>query len=226
MNAPSTSPAAARTPQAPLDEPVPRSATDSGFPTTVSSPERARNSGDTPAAPEDQGDDSGNELLSGVRSKRTDVERYLRAVDSRRRRLATVTIVAAAVATLLTAPAALGGKPLADWLTETFALSSPSWRILCAIAAVCSLIAALATQLHASKNYEEHIRRAQEIRVTLRCWRLPSPSTISTNTRPPASTSKSSRAPRSSRRRGNPLWTGSPSPCGSEPYALRSSGGR
>ena len=167
MNAPSTSPAAPRTPQAPLPEPVPRSATDSRFPTTVSSPVRARNSGDTPAAPEDQGDDSGNELLSGVRSKRTDVERYLRAVDSRRRRLATVTIVAAAVATLLTAPAALGGKPLADWLNETLELSAPSWRILCALAAVCSLIAAVATQLHASKNYEVHIGRAQEIKATL-----------------------------------------------------------
>ena len=169
MNAPSTSPAAPRTAQAPLPEPIPGSlaSPDFRFPTTVSSPVRARNSGDTPAAPEDQGDDSGNELLSGVRSKRTDVERYLRAVDSRRRRLATVTIVAAAVATLLTAPAALGGKPLADWLNETLELSAPSWRILCALAAVCSLIAAVATQLHASKNYEVHIGRAQEIKATL-----------------------------------------------------------
>jgi hypothetical protein len=169
MNAPSTSPIAPRTPQAPLPEPIPESPDSPDFrvPTTVSSPVKARNPGDSPAAPEDQGDDSGNGLLSGVRSKRADVERYLRAVDSRRRRLATVTIVAAAIATLLTAPAALGGKPLADWLTEIFELSSPSWRILCAVAAVCSLIAALATQLHASKNYEEHIRRAQEIKVTL-----------------------------------------------------------
>jgi len=127
----------------------------------------ARDSGDTPAAPEDQGDDSGNGLISSVRRKQTDVKRYLRALESRRRRLVTVTIVAAAVATLLTAPAALGGKPLADWLDETFALSAPSWRILCAFAAVCSLIAAVATQLHASKNYEEHIGRAQEIKVTL-----------------------------------------------------------
>jgi hypothetical protein len=169
MNAPSTSPAAPRTAQAPLPEPIPGSlaSPDSRLPTTVSSPVRARNTGATPAAPEDQGDDSGNELLSGVRSKRTDVERYLRAVDSRRRRLATVTIVAAAVATLLTAPAALGGKPLADWLNETLELSAPSWRILCALAAVCSLIAAVATQLHASKNYEVHIGRAQEIKATL-----------------------------------------------------------
>jgi hypothetical protein len=54
-----------------------------------------------------------------------------------------------------------------DWLDETFALSAPSWRILCALTAVCSLIAAVATQLHASKNYEEHTGRAQEIKVTL-----------------------------------------------------------
>ncbi len=78
-----------------------------------------------------------------------------------------MTIVAAALATLLTAPTALGGKPLADWLTETLELSSPSWRILCALAAVCSLIAAVATQLDASKNDEEHIGRAQEIKATL-----------------------------------------------------------
>jgi hypothetical protein len=34
------------------------------------------------------------------------VKRYLRAVNGRRRRLVTVTIVAAAIATLLTAPVA------------------------------------------------------------------------------------------------------------------------
>jgi hypothetical protein len=82
-------------------------------------------------------------------------------------RLVTVTIVAAAIATLLTASAAFGGKPLADWLTETFALSTPSWRILCAVAAVCSLTAAVATQLHTSKNYVEHIARAQEVKASL-----------------------------------------------------------
>jgi hypothetical protein len=133
-------------------------------PTTVNSPAEARQ---TPAGPEDHRDDSGTWLISSVRGKQADVKRYLRAVNARRRRLVTVTIVAAAIATLLTAPVALGGKPLANWLTETFELSSPSWRILCALAAVCSLIAAVATQLHASKNYEEHIGRAQEIRAAL-----------------------------------------------------------
>jgi hypothetical protein len=169
MNAPSITPAAARKPRAWPPEPaqeIPNSA-DLLSPTTASSPAEAHNSGHTPPAPHDRGGDSGNELIAGVRSKLADVEQYLRAVEARRRRLATVTIVAAAIATLLTAPAALGGKPLADWLTEIFQLSSPSWRILCALAAVCSLIAAISTQLRASKNYEEHISRAQEIKAAL-----------------------------------------------------------
>jgi hypothetical protein len=119
------------------------------------------------AAPQDVGEDASNGLISQVRAKRAEVEQYLRAVGARRRRLVTVTIVAAAIATMLTAPTALGGKPLADWLTETFQLSSPSWRLLCALAAVCSLTAAVATQLHTSKNYEEHIARAEEIKATL-----------------------------------------------------------
>jgi hypothetical protein len=121
----------------------------------------------TPAAPEDLGDDEGNGLILSVRAKRAEVEGYLRAIGARRRRLVTITIVAAAISTLLVASPALGGQPLANWLTETFSLPLPAWRILCAVAAVCSLTAAVATQLHTSKNYEEHIARAQEINATL-----------------------------------------------------------
>jgi MFS family permease len=121
----------------------------------------------TPTAPEGAVGDAGNGLILRVQAKRAEVDRFLRATGARRRRLVNVTIVAGTIATALTAAPALGGKPLADWLTETFALSSPSWRILCAVAAVCSLAAAVATQLHTSKNYEEHIVRAQGIRATL-----------------------------------------------------------
>jgi hypothetical protein len=170
MNAPSSSPAAPRRQTWPRHHPAAGTVTSPGpgSPTTARSPAWAPNSsGPRLAAHEDASDDSGTGLISRVRTKLAEVEQYLRAVGARRRRLVTVTIVAAAIATLLTAPAALGGKPLADWLTETFELSSPSWRILCALAALCSLTAAVATQLHTSKNYEEHIARAQEIRATL-----------------------------------------------------------
>jgi hypothetical protein len=111
--------------------------------------------------------DPGDGLIPRVMAKRVDVERYLRAVSARHHRLMTVTIIAAAVATLLTASAAFGGKPFADWLTASFALSTPSWRILCAVAAVCSLTAAVASQLQTSKNYSEHIARAQKAKASL-----------------------------------------------------------
>ena len=109
----------------------------------------------------------GDGLIPRVVAKRLDVERYLRAVGARHRRLITLTIITAAVATLLTASAAFGGKPFADWLTATFALSTPSWRLLCAVAAFCSLTAAVATQLQTSKNYVEHIARAQKAKASL-----------------------------------------------------------
>ena len=106
-------------------------------------------------------------LIPRVRAKRVDVERYLRVVGARHHRLVILTIIAAAIATLLTASAAFGGKPLADWLNETLALSTPSWRILCAVAALCSLTAAVATQLQTSKPYVEHIARAQKAKASL-----------------------------------------------------------
>src|SRR5918998_3384635 len=111
--------------------------------------------------------DPGAGLISRVVAKKLDVERYLRVVGARHHRLITLTIISAAIATLLTASAAFGGKPFADWLTATFALSTPSWRILCAVAAVCSLTAAVATQLQTSKNYSEHIARAQKAKASL-----------------------------------------------------------
>ena len=112
-------------------------------------------------------DDAGNGLISHVQAKRAEVEQYLRAVGARHHRLVTVTIIAAAIATLLTASAAFGGQPLAEWLRDTFNLRTQAWRILCAVAAVCSLTAAVATQLHTSKNYVDHIARAQEIKASL-----------------------------------------------------------
>jgi hypothetical protein len=65
----------------------------------------------TPVTPEYDGD-VGNGLILRVQAKRAEVERYLRAVGARRGRMLTVTIVAAAISTLLTGPAALGGQPL------------------------------------------------------------------------------------------------------------------
>jgi hypothetical protein len=102
-----------------------------------------------------------------VLAKRDGVDRYLAAAYRHRGRLVQVTIIAGSVAAALTAAPALGGKPLADWLTAAFGLSTPAWRILCLAAMMCSLAATIATQVHKSNNYEEHIARAQGVRAAL-----------------------------------------------------------
>jgi hypothetical protein len=124
-------------------------------------------SGTTHPGSENSGDYEGNGLVTRVRAKRADVERYLRIVGVRRRRLVTVTVFAAAIATLLTALAAILGPQLAEWFTANFGKAENGWRILCALAAVFSLTATVATQLHTSKNYGERITRAEDTMATL-----------------------------------------------------------
>lgn len=120
----------------------------------------------------DNGDDARNALLLQVEAKRSDVNRYLGATGRRRRRLVLVAIVAGSIAAALTALPALGGPSLTDQLTEAAALATPSWRVLCALATVCSLAATIATQLHESNNYDEQIVRAQGVNATLEALAL------------------------------------------------------
>jgi hypothetical protein len=169
MNGPSPTPAAPQWPTGLAEPPDgPRGTQQERLSFSHSSPVEAPNSaGPTPAAPQDASDGLCNGLILRVRAKQAEVEHYLRAVGARRSRIVTLTIVAAAISTLLTGPIALGGQPLANWLAATFELTSPVWRILCALAALCSLTAAVATQLVTSKNYDERILRGQEVNATL-----------------------------------------------------------
>jgi hypothetical protein len=106
-------------------------------------------------------------LLERIRAKSAEVDRYLGATGRRRRLLANLTIVAGTAAAALTAAPALGGESVTDWLTTTFSMSVESWRVLCALASVCSVAATLATQLHKSHAYDENILRAQGVRANL-----------------------------------------------------------
>jgi hypothetical protein len=105
---------------------------------------------------------------SGVIERfRDQVSTYLLHARAKQRRLINLAIIAGAVATVLTASPALGGTAFADWLGETFGLTSPAWQVLCAGAAVCSLAAAISTQMMKSHNIEEHVARAENLRARL-----------------------------------------------------------
>jgi len=106
-------------------------------------------------------------LLETVRQKRGQVDRFLAAAVPRKRRLLNLTIVAGAIAAVLTAAPAAGGQPLTAWLTGALGLTSPSWRLLCGLASICSVAATVATQLLKSNNLEERITRALGCRARL-----------------------------------------------------------
>jgi hypothetical protein len=107
------------------------------------------------------------ELLNRVRSKRAEVDKYLEFNSRRRRLLVNLVIIAGALAALLTAPPAVGGKPFTDWLQQLFHSSAPAWRFLCLFACLASLVSVIAIQIQKSNNYEEHIVRAQGLRAAL-----------------------------------------------------------
>jgi hypothetical protein len=52
-------------------------------------------------------------------------------------------------------------------LSATPGLSIQGWQLLCAFAAVCSLVAAVATQLLKSENLDERVARAESVRARL-----------------------------------------------------------
>lgn len=114
-----------------------------------------------------QGGASGGDLSAHIDRFRSQVAAYLIHARARQRRLINLAIVAGAVATVLTASPALGGVAFSDWLNETFGLTSPAWQVLCAGAALCSLAAAISTQLLKSHAIDEHVARAEAVRAKL-----------------------------------------------------------
>jgi hypothetical protein len=114
-----------------------------------------------------QGGASGGDLSAHIDRFRSQIAEYLIHARARQRRLINLAIVAGAVATVLTASPALGGVAFSDWLNETFGLTSPAWQVLCAGAALCSLAAAISTQLMKSHAIEEHVARAEAVRAKL-----------------------------------------------------------
>jgi MFS family permease len=110
---------------------------------------------------------SNEELASRIRQKREQMERFLASSRPRKRRLLNTTILGGSLAAALTAAPAIGGQSLTGWLTGMLGLSSPSWRLLCAAASVCSVTATVATQLLKSQNIEEHVAKAEGSRAKL-----------------------------------------------------------
>jgi MFS family permease len=108
----------------------------------------------------DESEQRRDAFLAIVHAKRRAVTAAAERLRRRDGRLTWVSVIASAIATLLTAAPALGGAELTRALGSA-GPDAPSWRILCGLAALCSLVAAVATNLHRQQEVASRLARAQ-----------------------------------------------------------------
>jgi hypothetical protein len=99
-------------------------------------------------------------LLKRIRDRRRNIKWFIDNLDPTGTRLTNFNIICGAIATVLTATSALGGKPLMDALGITDP-SSITWRILFATAALFSLLSTIAADLYKSHDIASRLSKAQ-----------------------------------------------------------------
>jgi MFS family permease len=107
------------------------------------------------------------DLLNQIRHKRAQVDAVMSGTLPRKRRLLNVSIIGGALAAVFTTGPAVGGQSFATWLKTSLSLTAPAWQLLCAAATLCSIAAAVSTQLLKSHGLEERVFRGQSCRAKL-----------------------------------------------------------
>ncbi|MBA5605372.1 hypothetical protein H3H36_08365 [Duganella sp. FT3S] len=110
--------------------------------------------------------DGWDALGERLRDKRRHIAAFIRKASARGAGLTNTGIVASALAAVLTAAPALGGARLTQALGSA-GENSPSWRILCALASLCSLVAAIATNMLRSHDIAARLAKAQAVDARL-----------------------------------------------------------
>ncbi|HYP44141.1 MAG TPA: hypothetical protein VEQ66_02965 [Propionibacteriaceae bacterium] len=103
------------------------------------------------------------QLLDLIENRRRSVKAYLKKARPRADRLLLVSIISSALAAALTAGPALGGPELNHSLAVTLGAGKDSsiWRVLCLLAMVVSVIAAISANLSRAKGGEARIINAE-----------------------------------------------------------------
>lgn len=111
----------------------------------------------------DETPDTRQLLSARIEQKQQAVRAFLGRERPRRNRLANVSVVGSALAAVLTAGPAFGGKGFTEGLQGVFSLSDDSvvWRVLCLAAVVLSAAAALSTNLANSQALADKVSAAE-----------------------------------------------------------------
>jgi hypothetical protein len=112
-----------------------------------------------------EGNDIRVDLLERVGSRRHSLQAYLQDTQPRFRRRANITIVLSTLAAISTAGPALGGKSFAEGVQKALGLSSDTivWRVLCLLALLVSVAAALLTNLAKSHDQAARLATAEAV---------------------------------------------------------------
>jgi hypothetical protein len=105
------------------------------------------------------------DLLQRIWSRRAGLQAYLQEQRPRVRRRANVTIVLSTLAAISTAGPAVGGQSFADGVQRALGLSSDSsvWRVLCLVALLVSVGAAILTNLAKSQDHTTRLAAAEAV---------------------------------------------------------------
>lgn len=99
-------------------------------------------------------------LLKRIKDRRRSIRSFVKNLEPKGVLLTNVNIICSAIATVLTAAPAIGGKTLMD----AVGASSPdsiSWRILLALAALLSLVSAIAANLYKTHDMASNLNKAR-----------------------------------------------------------------
>lgn len=111
-------------------------------------------------------------LVVELRRQREKLERYLRRNQPRQQLLSSLNVTGNCLAAILAAAPALGGPVSTAELTKLLNLQSPSWRWICAAAALLSTLAAASGLLLQSSRLEEKVNRCQTAKARLEALEL------------------------------------------------------
>ena len=109
------------------------------------------------------------DLLARIDARRASVQAFLRGHRPRIRRRANITIVLSSLAAVFTAGPAIGGEPFAESVQNTLGLASDStvWRVLCLLAMLVSVSAAVLSNIAKSQDDVARLSTAEAANAEL-----------------------------------------------------------
>ena len=100
-------------------------------------------------------------LLNKIQNKRAEIDSFLASKEPRNKRLTNIAIICGAIASVLTAGPALGGKTFTALISDSFGLTSPAWQLLCLAATIFSVTATIAINMSKSSDIRSKIDSAR-----------------------------------------------------------------